>query len=374
MKQNRRISLKRVFINMVLAVLTAFAIAPLTGAAAVPFVALGIFAFGTIPQILGAAVFPHGAMLEGVATEIWVKDIEENIYPDSSFIQEGRPDDDYIDNTKVKLPQAGGAPTVKRNRDEYPIPVAKRGDTIIEYPVVEFSTDATHIQYSEELEVSYNKRQSILFDHQEILKEDIADYIMHAWAPTKTNNVLKTTGASRAPINADQDSVALTGNRKKASKDDFARIVTALDNMNVPQEGRVILVDTRIKMDITTLSELGMLDTIGTEVLRDGTVTRIMGMKIHQRSKMVRYSNDSNPQLKAEKSAALATDRLAMFAWHPMFVRRALGTGAGGNIKVFIDLDSAVYQGSVISALSRCGATKARFDERGIIALVEDFA
>jgi hypothetical protein len=115
------------------------------------------------------------------------------------------------------------------------------------------------------------------------------------------------------------------------------------------------------------------LDTIGTEVLRDGTVTRIMGMKIYQRSKMVRYTNDSNPQLKAEGATPAATDRLSMVAWHPMFVRRALGTGAGGNIKVFIDLDSAVYQGSVISALSRCGASKARTDERGIVALVEDF-
>lgn len=374
MKSNRRISLKRVFINIALALLVAFAFAPMIGAAAVPYVATGIFCFGTVPQLLGAAIFPHGAFQEGVATEVWVKDVEENIYPDNSFIQEGRIDDDYIDNKTVKLPQAGGAPTVKRNRQEYPIPVAKRGDTIIEYPVVEFSTDATHLQYSEELEVSYPKRQSILFDHQEIIKEDIADYIMNIWAPTKAANIVKSTGASRAPISSEEDEVTLTGNRKKATKEDFARMVTILDNQNVPSEGRVILVDTRFKMDITTLTELGLLDTIGTEVLRDGTVSRIMGMKIYQRSKMVRYSNASTPVLKAEGSAALATDRLAMYAWHPMFVRRALGTAEGGNIKVFIDLDSAIYQGSVISALSRSGASKARTDERGIVALVEDFA
>ena len=308
-------------------------------------------------------------MADSVNTEIWVADVEENIYPDNSFIQEGRNDDDYIENKTVNLPQAGAAPPVTRNRDEYPIPVAKRVDSITKYDVVEFSTDATHIQYSEALEASYQKRQSVLFDHQEQLKSDIARYIAHTWAPTKAANIIKTTGNGRTP-NLD----GLTGNRKAITKYDLAKLNSILDLMEVPSDGRIILIDGGFKLDLNTLAELGLLDTVGTEVLRDGTVGKIMGFKPYTRSSTVKYTNDSNPQLKAEKSALLPTDRLALYAWHPMFVRRALGTGEGGNVKVFLDIDSAVYQGDVISALARCGASKARYDERGIVALVEDFA
>jgi hypothetical protein len=72
--------------------------------------------------------------MPGIEKEVWISDIEENLYADNNFMTMiGKNDDSYVDNRTVHLPQSGARPTVKKNITVLPATIEGRADSILDY-------------------------------------------------------------------------------------------------------------------------------------------------------------------------------------------------------------------------------------------------
>jgi hypothetical protein len=361
--RNRRISWSSVLLNFLVALLIgclsgpAFGVTPLAVAGAI---------FGAGVAMSAFDVMPRYGLLMAVQRETWVSDLAENIYPDNSFIMQSRDDSPFMGASAVNLPQAGAKPATAVNRTTLPATASKRTDTVKTYPLDEITTDPVVLGASEEVQLSYDKRQSLLMDHVDTITTTASSIIAYRWAATTAGNILRTTGDLRAAYGAGQ-----TGNRRMARYKDFTNAARVMDKQSVPRPGRVALVDADTYNDLLNIPELVTAMALQAGVITNGAIARLAGFDIFMRSEVLSYTNAATPVVKDYDAAAAATDNLGILFWHPAFVRRALGSATNGGIQIFTNEQDPLYYGDVFSALVRVGATHRYTNQRGIIALVE---
>lgn len=296
-----------------------------------------------------------------IQTQVWVADIAANIFPDNSFTVQSVDDSQYVDNKTVNLPQSGTKPASQRNRSTVPAQVVQRADSVETYDIEEFTTDPTLIRDIEEVEVSYDKRQDVLMDHNETLRTDVADYMAYIWAPTTAARIFDTSGVGTRPGAAP----GATGTRKVFTRADVLKMKAQLDKEDIPADGRVLLLPSDFYNDLLADTTVLSSDFMGSANIPTGAIARMFGFALYLRSSAARYAAASNAP-KDPVAVSAATDNAAAIAWHPRFVRRALG-----EIKVFANEDDATVYGSVFSALVRAGGRQRYTNGRGVVAVRE---
>lgn len=294
-------------------------------------------------------------------TEIWVGDLAENLFPDNSFMRRSQNDDIFVENKVVHLPQSGTVPNVVRNRSTLPAVITERADADETYSMSEFTSDPSLIRDIDAIEVSYPKRQSVLYNHQMQLDRKMADYIAYIWGVSQAAQIVATTGDDRTVGIAS----GATGTRKKITKADILKAKAIMDRMDVPSEGRYLLLPSDMYNDL--LEDMDLLSSryMPQGNLQTGTVDKLYGFEIYTRSQVGRYNlNNVNP--KDPDASDAANDNAYAIAWHPMFVRAALG-----GVKVYADEDKPEYYGSVFSTMARAGGHHTYTNQRGVVSIAE---
>lgn len=373
-----KLKLSALLLNAMVAFFIGSVVAFFLGATVGYIVALLIFGLGTGTQLYFGIIKPTtyfrqpGAHVNlafmALQTEIWATDIAENIYPSNSFLNQSIDDSPFMKNKKVHLPQSGSAPSVEVNRTDLPAAITKRADTDLEYNVDEYTTSPVLIEHTEEIEVSYPMRQSILFDHVEQIRTKVAENMLIKWAATggSNANIVRTTGTGRSPLGAGQ-----TSNRKALTLDDMISVRRIFTGMDIPEDGRILVIDGNLYSDLLKITEFKTLEQLGSKVISDGAIGRIMGFDVFIRSSVLRYDNESTPVVKAYGSANAATDNLGALAFHKNFVRSAYGNGENGGVLIFDQQKAPQYYGDIFSALVRAGGQKRYTNERGVVSIVE---
>ena len=183
-----KLSLKALCINVVLAFLASLFIAPALGAS-VPLVATTIVATSTIAQYIAPELFKDIAM-EGLQTEVWIAGIKENPIPNNSFVYQSVDLSQYVEHNKLHLAEAGVEPTVHEDyfaTANNPLPVANIEDIANEVVLHTYSTEQTRHNELQEIELSYDKRSSVIQRHRTSLAKNIGKRAAWAWAPQKNN-------------------------------------------------------------------------------------------------------------------------------------------------------------------------------------------
>jgi hypothetical protein len=292
-------------------------------------------------------------------TEIWVQDIAPNLFPNDSFSAHAIDDSAFVENKTVHLPQAGLVPVVERNRTVLPAVIAQRPDADFTYNLVEFTSSPTLIVDIDAIEVSYDKRQSVLREHTEQLRFKMHQYLLSLWCPSVANQIIPTTGAVRPGA-----APGATGTRKALTKADVLKLKTLFDSQDIPMQGRKLLLDAFMYSDI--LGDPTLTNTQFTQATTTpGAVGNLFGFDVFIRSSLGRMAT-GNTAPKDPDAANAATDNSYGLAWHPSFVRRALG-----EVKVYSDDDKPEYYGSILSTMARAGGSKYYSNQRGVAALAE---
>lgn len=295
-----------------------------------------------------------------IQKEIWLRDIVNGFFPDNSFASKSVNDDAFVeDGKKVHVPNAGAASKVTKNRTSVPATATKRDDTDVEYPLDEFTTEPVLIPNAESVELSYDKRQSVIYKNRLQLRKVAHDALLSAWAPGKENCVL-TTGAGKV---AHQNGA--TGNRKAVTTDDILALMIKFDEADIPAEGRYLLLDAQMYAQL--LDAMSNSDKIGffqAADVKQGIVGNLYGFDVMKRSTVLRY-DVTGSTVNGVAASEKATDCAAALAWHESCVRRALG-----ETKIFEDTDSPTYYGDVLSFLVRAGGAASYKDKTGVYALV----
>lgn len=98
-----------------------------------------------------------------IQREIWLNAIVEGLFASNSFMSKAFNADEYVNAGKtVHIPQAGRASIVVKNRKKKPADVGEREDADLTFALDEFTTDPITIPHAETVELSYDKRESVL--------------------------------------------------------------------------------------------------------------------------------------------------------------------------------------------------------------------
>ncbi|MGL4331765.1 MAG: hypothetical protein ACRCSR_03030 [Bacteroidales bacterium] len=286
--------------------------------------------------------------------------IVEGLFASNSFLSKSFNADQYVQNGKiVHIPNAGAASGTKKNRTELPASVSKRDDIDITFPLDEFTTDPVFIANADTVELSYDKRTSVLRQDKLKLHDDVALDFIFKWSPSAAGCVA-TTGAE---IDAYTDKA--TGKRKSLCKADVLALMTKFNNEDIPQEGRYLLLDAQMYSQLlNSLTENENTAFLASADAQNGVIGKLFSFNVMMRSKAALYTAAKAP--KDWATTGQATDLAAALAWHDQSVCRALG-----EIKAFENEGDATYYGDIYSFLVRAGGRIMREDKKGVVALVQ---
>lgn len=289
--------------------------------------------------------------------QIWQNTIVENFFPENSFAAKSVDDSQYVNFKTVHIPNAGLPSGVKKNRTEYPATATLREDHDKEYTIDEFTTDPVHISNAETVELSYDKRNSVINQDRQQLIMVAHESLLREWAKNAT--IERCTGKIVAA-----EGSHVTGYRKTISKANVSHLQYLFNKDNIPVEGRYLLLDALMYQDlIDDLTEKELMAFQQAADVKKGVVGQLYGFSIMQRSSVLVENADNIKEFAADEAAA---DNLAGIAWQQDCVSRALG-----DVQMFANTNDATFYGDVYSFLVRTGGSKRRYDNKGVIVLAQ---
>ena len=301
-----------------------------------------------------------------IQKEIWLNTIVENLFAPRTFMAKSIDDGAFVVGGKtVHVPNAGKASKVEVNRSEVPAKASVRTDTDMEYTIDEHTTDPVHIPNADTVELSYDKRKSIIATDREALEESVAVTMLYRWASkVDEKHVVKTTGAARKA----HTSTTATSNRKKVTRADIEALMTLMNADGVPQTGRYLLLDAFMYNDLfEDLTEAQQNAFLGCADASRGVLGKFASFEILDPRQVLRVKASDNKTLIKWDAAGEATEKAAGLAWQESCVSRAMG-----EKKMFSKEDDPLYYGDVYSFLVRAGGAPRRSDLKGVALLVED--
>lgn len=295
-----------------------------------------------------------------IQREIWIGSIVEGLFADNSFLSKAFNADEFVEMGKtVHISNAGAPSKTKKNRTSFPADVNTRADVDLSFNLDEFTTDPIRIPHADTVELSYNKRESVLREDKAALQEAVAKSMIYSWLPEK-KYCIETTGTA-----VDAHSPNAAGKRKALCRADVGKLMTKFNADNIPQEGRYLLLDAymydQLLADLTNVQNQAFFASADAQ---RGILGKLFSFNVMMRSEVAVYGDGIAK--KTEDAAGAATDLAAGLAWHENSVCRALG-----EVNAFEKEKDPTYYGDIYSFLVRAGGRPMREDVKGLIALVQ---
>ena len=281
--------------------------------------------------------------------EVWIKQLMEKFYPDSSFLSYAKDFSALVENDALNLAEAGVDPDVLINNTAYPIPTVQRIDTPIRIELDKFETKNTLVRRPEVIEYAYDQLESVLMGHRNTLRATTAEKAAHAFAPdedTLNTPIVLTSGDTY-------------GNRKRMTFEDILNLKERFDNNNIPLENRYLVLHP------SHLTDLIMLDVKAFKDITDivnGEPKRFAGFGILQFSKPAYYDVDTLKK-KAFGSVLGTNDVFCSFAFNGQEVMKA-----DGEIHMYARQNDPEQRGTIVGFDKRFIALPIR--KMGIGAIV----
>jgi len=297
-----------------------------------------------------------------IQKEIWTDYITENLYTNNEFLKLCMIADDRVKGKTVHMASAGTAASVTRNRTVLPATIVQRDDDDNSYNIDEFTIDPTLIPNADQVELAYDKMDSIMYDTMHNLSASVGNWMLYNWRATSSSYQVRTTGGS-----ATTHISGSTGTRKKILAADIQTAARIMNNLDIENSDRYILLDAYMYDQLLMDLRFGEFrDTIKEADLARGIIGKLHGFDILNRGTVLSYTNAGTPAARLPGAAALTTANGAAVCWQKAAVERALG-----EIKFFENLDDASYYGDYYSGLVRAGGIKRRYDGKGVVAIVQ---
>lgn len=259
--------------------------------------------------------------------EIWLSDIVEPLFASNTFAARAVNHSSFVTDRVVHVPNAGTPPQIVKNRGTYPAVAAQRTDADLTYQIAEYTTDPVHVTNADEVELSYDKRQSVIASLRTALADKVHLDLLDTWIG-----------------GADQTTAATL------TRDTVLTLMQAFDSQDVPQTGRcLITTPAGYASLLTSLTEFEGQSFLGSANAQSGIIGRLYGFDVYQRSTLT--------------TSEELTDVFA-FAWQQDSVSRALG-----GTELFTDENNPLYYGDIFSALVRAGGAVIRKDKKGVLAV-----
>ena len=270
---------------------------------------------GFVLPMLAGSFMPGGALMEGVFTEVWTGELVKKLNAglNATFLN-GIPDySANVDNEVIHLVDVGGDPDVLVNNTTYPIPVQDLEDGDIVLGLDKFQTKATRVTDDQLYAISYDKFASVVDRHRDAIVTVKYKKFAHALAPyshTEKTPVIQTSGETDA-----------ASGRKKLVIKDIIALKRAFDNMEVPEDGRCLVLCP------DHVNDLLELDQSFRDKYYNYTTGKLLNMYGFEIYTFVNapYFNKNGVKL-AYNATPTSTDHKGSFAFYRPRMFRAQGT------------------------------------------------
>lgn len=328
---------------------------------------LSLLAFAVAYVSFGAVGAAAGTSLAmALPTEVWVNDIKEVLYPQTEFMAYMTDHSQFINNLTVHIPQQTVRPTIRKNYTSLPINASSRTDSDFTYSLNNYKAEPFVIPNLEELQISYSKRASVMRSYYNELKFTVQNQTLYAIAPTGASSIVKTTGSAVSSALAP----SATGTRNAITLADILSAKNVLDLQNVPQDGRILLMDASMyNAQFLNINNVQAFYASNMEAMKTGVVGTIFGFKVMVRPTVLVYDNSFVPKAVSDNgvpSSPASTDELACIAFHPDFVSKALQ-----EPQIYIQENVPQYYGPVLSCELQHGASTLYTAGTGVVAIVQ---
>lgn len=264
-----------------------------------------------------------------IQKEIWIDQLMENFYPDSSFLKYVRDFSQLSENDAINLAEAGVDPVVMINNNTYPIKIVQRVDTPLRIELDKFETENTLVRRPEVIEYSYDQLESVLMGHRNTLRARTAEKAAHAFSPQKdtpSTPVIETSGDVR-------------NGRKSLSFEDVFNLKERFDNAGIPFEKRYLVlhpshITDLLRLDVKTFKDI-------TDIV-NGEPKRFAGFSILQFSKPAYYDSTTMEKINFGSTPG-ANSVFSSFAFYGEEVMKA-----DGEVYMYIREDDPEQRGTIV--------------------------
>lgn len=257
--------------------------------------------------------------------EIWIAGIQENPIPDTSFVFASTDKSEFVENNKLHLAEAGVEPKVHKNyfkSAETDLPLQKIVDIPNEVLLDTYSTERTRHRNLQEIELQYNRRESIIKRHRLSLAKELSVQAAQAWSPNAAdefNKILKLENTDSI-VDAIIDLEA------------FYNSLDIYDGINLCLNADHM---ARIKKEDKLLFK---------DILSSNT---LYGFKVFRYNKTPLYNEQGDGKV-TEESGRGSTARKSSFTWVTNEVFRCFG-----DVHMYETLNSAASQADELSFAQR---------------------
>lgn len=303
------------------------------------------------------------------------KELQPQIFPDNSFYKHSIQETGIADSVKsVERPVQGSLNKAKSGQpSSLPLKIQVARDDKDSYSTELVYADPIAVDLPGEFALNYNKRATKQAQQAAVINTRVADIAAVNWGPTESTNILKTSGASRVS-NVVKAGGGVIANRKAVTKADMIKVHNLLMRMNVSGiPGKLFaLVTADTYSDLLGIAEFTDYEKTGQLTkLEQGVLGRIMGIEIMTRSTEEQHTGllySSAAAKKAIDAAVAETDCPANLFWHDKLV-----ASAEGVLKTSVNTNAPGFLGAtIIESWTRFGASWARKDQKGVVALLEN--
>ena len=293
-----------------------------------------------------------------IQRELWVQAINENLFSSLDKIKAAATDDSqYLEAITVHVPTAGTAGTIIKNPSR-PLAVAERTDSDLTYNIDEWVMPSRLVAFGSKNNIPYDQLQSLVNDIMGGIGSRVQRELLINWFTDGTYDI-PTTGSAYAA-----HAPSATSTRKGLTFADVLTAAKGLDNMNIGDNDRFLLVDNTMFYQL--------LDEIGITAYRDAAVMDAAAGKLPKLAGFqiipvphVLYVTSANVA-NAYGAAGATTDNAVALAVHKSALSFAVG-----DIKVFNNNDDAIYAGDIVSGAVMAGGKYRRYDKLGVIPIIQ---
>lgn len=281
--------------------------------------------------------------------EIWLDQLMNNFYPDTSFLNFTMDFSAFVDHHKLNMAEVGVDPEVLINNTTYPIDVQGRTDKPLAIELDLYETVNTLVREPEAVELSYNKLESVIYGHRQSLQAKAGTKAAHAFTPQKDSlytPVVTTTGD-------------LNEGFKRLVPENILKLKRRFDELDINPEQRNLVLHPAHLEDLILYDLKAFKDL--TE-WKDGKPAKFAGFNILQFTKTPTF-NATTMQKKEFGAVAQGTDTYCSFAFSSDEVMKA-----DGQVQMYITEKDPKQRATIIGFDKRFVALPIR--NKGIGAIV----
>ena len=295
-----------------------------------------------------------------IQQELWINEIQDNLYKGLEAIKIAATDDSaFVNGKTIHIPTAGAATAITKGNSTYPVTVSERTDSDNSYDLTNFEFGPYRIGWAEQQQLTYDKQKSIINDLTGGLGERMARELMISWYHYTAGKYVGTSGSAYAA-----HATGATSNRKGLTGADLRRAAAILDTQKIAMDNRFLLVDNTMFWQLMDDLEYNA-ERVG--ALGNGLQTAPgtpYGFTVIAMPAVV-YATSAGV-VRAYGNAGTTTDQAVALALH-----KSAASWAFTDVDVMNDDNNPAYFGSLVSGTAWGGGKYRRADKLGIVPIIQ---